>query len=276
MQHVMDLPLTIGSEKNCPPELDPYFFATWTPDFNCWQDFKHILVKAFRALMTKEWVIGAGIASRSVILQLLQQVDKSVLGITSAQLTHCKDRMDYNIAAKVCNPKVTTQLKRLEEQATRGYLEMMNDLEIAYISRTTDPRERIAAAWRACFFARLWKKFLSTEVPNKNPHQDTLPSERAVAEDVHIGDFIYMMFQGSKRIVQVIAFKFFIGKRFYGDIYKFNKQAEREVAALCTLYDCNEKSVSASLRDQRYINMKHFRGHVTLKRDLLTGDLFLI
>lgn len=89
-----------------------------------------------------------------------------------------------------------------------------------------------------------------------------------------------MMLQGSKSIVQVIAFKFCIGKRFYGDIYKFNKQAEREVAALCTLYatlyDCNEKSVSTSLRDQRYINMKHFRGHVTLKRDIPTGNLVLI
>lgn len=100
-----------------------------------------------------------GIASRSVILQLLQHVDKSVVGITIAQLTQNKDRMDYNIASKVCNLKVTTQLNRPEEQATRGYLEMMQDLEIAYISKATAPRERIAAAWRACFFARLWKNF---------------------------------------------------------------------------------------------------------------------
>lgn len=174
MQHVMNLPLPAGTTKDCPKEFEPYFFASFNPDFICCQDYKHMLVKALRALMNKELKIGSSVASRSILLKLLDFVGKPVAGITRAQLSQNMDRMSYDIASKVCSPKLTNELKRPEEQASRGYLEMMYDMQVAYIFEDTKPKERILAAWRSCIFGRLWRSALIGEKQNKTASKDTL------------------------------------------------------------------------------------------------------
>lgn len=77
------------------------------------------------------------------------------------------------------------------------------------------------------------------------------------------------------RIVQIIGFRFLNGKPFYGDRFKAGK-SELEVEALCNFFECSNNSVTGSDRTQSYINMKHYKRHVSLKRDLETGNLSII
>lgn len=161
MQFTMNLPpMESEADGHCPQEFAWFYSCSFNPSYACMQDPKHVMVKAYRNLMTKELQIGCEIASRSTLKGLLQQVGKSVSSLTESQVTQNKDRMSYEIASKVCNPRLTKLLKGPKEAATKGYLVMMRHIEIAYIEETTTPEQRIFSAWYAAFFIRIWKNLL--------------------------------------------------------------------------------------------------------------------
>lgn len=126
------------------------------------QDPIHLEVKAFRALMNKEFKIGSDIASRAQLLIIARQMGRVVLNLSEAQLSR-KDYMNHDIASRACSIKVTSELKRPEEQALKAYLEAMRHIETAYIDLTSTTRERLFSAWYlACFF-RTWRAYLKGE-----------------------------------------------------------------------------------------------------------------
>lgn len=176
MQHIMNIPPTPGSPTNCPEAFTKYFFGNWDPTFLCFQDYKHVIVKFFRAIMNKSLKIGTGLASRSCLLQFLEHVGKPIVGVSKSQLINDKDRMDYEIAAKVCHPRFISELKGPSEQGTKWYLELMRDTGVAFISTTTEPRERIFYAWRVNFSIRMWNQLLSEKQPKTQDESEFRPT----------------------------------------------------------------------------------------------------
>lgn len=162
MQFTMNLPPTESAVCDCPQEFEWFFSCSFNPDYICMQDSKHMMVKALRALMTKDLPIGCEVASRSTLKSLIQHSGKSVSLLTLSQVTQNKDRMSYDIASKVCNPRMTELLKGPKEAATKGYLELMRHIEEAYITESTRPEQRIFSAWYAAYFVRMWKNFLAS------------------------------------------------------------------------------------------------------------------
>lgn len=127
-----------------------------------------MVVKALRALMTKDLKIGTNFASRSILLELARRTGKEILHLTETQLSQNKDRMDYEVAARACDDRVLRELKRPEEKATKSYLDLMRHMKIAFIIENETPRNRIYSAFYLVFFCRLWKIFLDAG----NQHAD--------------------------------------------------------------------------------------------------------
>lgn len=128
-----------------------------------------MIVKGFRAIITKELMIGSMLASRASLVSFLNQVGKPITKTSLIQITRNKDRMNFEVASKVCNPAFTSELKGPGELGTRRYLEMLHHLDTAYINTTTAPRERIFSAWFPVFFIRLWNIYLKRSRPSQNP-----------------------------------------------------------------------------------------------------------
>lgn len=170
MQAIMNIPLPEDVTANCPTEFNYFFAGSFEPMYICVQDPQHMVVKGYRALMTKELSIGSGIACRATLVSFLSQVGKPVSNVTAAAVTQNKDRMNYEIASKLCAKSFTNELKRPEEQATKAFLEMLQNIVIAYIDEATEPGDRIFSAYYVVFFLRLWKALLKdfSERSNSN------------------------------------------------------------------------------------------------------------
>lgn len=160
MQHVSGIP-TMSSD--CPPLFKWCFFGKWRPHFLSIQDATHMVVKAHRALMTKNLIFGKGIASKSILIALTKKVPKMIIGISEHMLTEDKDAMNFGIAEKVCSTRVTDRLKRPEELATRCYLQLMRHIITAYIDPSTSVSDRFFSAWYLVFFCRIWKEYLKQD-----------------------------------------------------------------------------------------------------------------
>lgn len=160
------------STGDCPAEFQWFFCANWSQQFICIQDGTHMVVKGHRALMTKELQIGTGLASRSVLIAMTKELPRMIIGISENQLTANKDAMNYEIAEKMCASLVTDRLLRVEEQATKTFLELNRHLIRAYIDPTTSPSDRLFSAWYSAFLCRLWKECLKSS--NKKQHTDEL------------------------------------------------------------------------------------------------------
>lgn len=77
-----------------------------------------------------------------------------------------------------------------------------------------------------------------------------------------------------ENIVQILSFRFSDGKTFHGD--RYDGRDDSEVEALCNFYDVENEIVTLSKRPHCYVNVKGYRKHIFLKRDLQTGRLSMI
>lgn len=66
------------------------------------------------------------------------------------------------------------EMKADDQKATKGYLEVMCHLEIAYIEPGSSPRERIYSAWYAVFVFRIWRKSVKAQAQNLDKRSDAL------------------------------------------------------------------------------------------------------
>lgn len=100
-------------------------------------------------------------------------------------------------------------------------------------------------------------------------------NSRASPDDdvLQLGDYATMMFKNQERMVQVLAFRFASGKKFYGSHYDPKRETGAEVECLCNFLEWNQNRVVKSNFLQRYINVKSYKNHITLKRDHSTGSL---
>lgn len=125
--------------------------------------------------MNKQLRIGSGLASRSILLSLIENSPRMITGITTAELSECKDSMNYGIVEKVCDDKVLSKLTQPQEYGTKVYLELIRHFMKAYISADSTPTERLHSAWYPVFFCRLWKEsFTDRKIVKNNPRQATL------------------------------------------------------------------------------------------------------
>lgn len=119
-----------------------------------------MVVKAHRALMTKNLVFASGVASKAILFALTKQFPKMMIGISEHQLTDNKDAMNHQIAEKVCSERVTNNLSKPHELATKTFLLLIRHIIKAYIDPGTTPSTRMFSAWYLAFFCRMWKDHL--------------------------------------------------------------------------------------------------------------------
>lgn len=146
--------------SNCHPEFGEFFSAAQHPEYICLQDGKHAVAKAAAAMKNNVLTLGDYNISISYLKNLLARVGRVIVGISEADIEANKDAMDYDMAAKLCQPRVSTLLRGECEIATAFYLELMHGLIKAYISADTNPADRIWNAWYCVFFCRRWKESL--------------------------------------------------------------------------------------------------------------------
>lgn len=87
------------------------------------------------------------------------------------------------------------------------------------------------------------------------------------------GDFVEILHGKRKRIAQILRFRFTDGKAFYG--YRYEGRDKRGVEALCNLYELKNGIVSGVESSLCYVNVKSYKKHIHLKRDLASGNLRL-
>lgn len=166
----MELPLDVKKAKKCPDELNGIIGCNYEADYICFQDPLHMLGKSLRALKNRVLKFGSKVAGVGHLIALAGQTAKPIIGFTKAQIEDDTDRMNVTIAAKVCQPAVIKELKRSDERATKGYLEMMNHIHTAYINDSTKPDDRIFSAFFTSYFVQIWKFFLSSEISRPDNH----------------------------------------------------------------------------------------------------------
>jgi len=171
MQFTSNIPC-LSKDPDCPAEFSWCFYGTWQSSFLSFQDATHMAVKAIRSLLTRELKFGSSIASKAVLLALIRQTSKAVLRITEDEISTNKDRMNYDIAEKACHPRVTQELKRPEEQATKEFLFLIQHIINAYIDPSKTIKERFYSAWYLVFFCRMWKLFLECGIKYSDSRPD--------------------------------------------------------------------------------------------------------
>lgn len=176
MQTTASIP-TLNSD--CPQEFKWFFFGAWDTPFLCIQDAIHMCVKAFRRLMSKQLRIGSGLASRSILLSLLENSPKMLTGLSTNELTDNKDAMNYGIVEKVCSDKIISKLTQPQEFATKAYLKLIRHIMRAYIEPDSTPTERIESAFYTVFVCRLWKESIGAT-------KDTNLKENFITTNLHV------------------------------------------------------------------------------------------
>lgn len=146
---------------DCPEIFRWFFSGAWNPLYLTIQDGMHMVVKAFRALMSKNLQVGMGFGNKAILVSLTKTTPKMLLGINTAELVDDKDRMNYGIAERVCSRKVIDRLTNPDELPTKSFLKFMRHIITAYISSTATPEERIYSSWFLAFYCRIWKEFFS-------------------------------------------------------------------------------------------------------------------
>lgn len=146
--------------QNCPDEYKAFFRCKYDSYLLCIQDAVHMVVKLFRALMTKTLVIGKEVATRAILFSAVRLFGKALTRVSIAELEGQKDMMSFSICERASSEEVCELLNRPEEQATKIYLRLIQLVIVAYIEPSAQPATRITAAWELNFFMRLWKFFL--------------------------------------------------------------------------------------------------------------------
>lgn len=87
--------------------------------------------------------------------------------------------------------------------------------------------------------------------------------------------------QVSKRDVlcQVIGFNFLTGRETFSGVscpLTVSEDKARGVAVLCNIFKVKNGIVTSSGQPFKYIDIKYFKMHVKLKRDLYTNDLRIV
>lgn len=147
---------------DCPEIFRWFFNGAWNPPYFNLQDGMHMVVKAFRALMTKNLQIGMGFGNKAILVSLTKTTPKMLTGISTSELVDDKDKMNYGIAERVCSQKVIDRLTNPDEQPTKSFLKFMRHIITAYVNSAATPEERLYSSWFLAFYCRIWKEFFTT------------------------------------------------------------------------------------------------------------------
>lgn len=88
-----------------------------------------------------------------------------------------------------------------------------------------------------------------------------------------VGDYVYVKEKKTDRLVQLIAFRFASGKKYYGDHYDKSRANAEEVEVLCNFLRIRNSVIENLGRPQCYLNVKCYQKHLNVQRDLETGAL---
>lgn len=107
--------------------------------------------------------------------------------------------------------------------------------------------------------------------------------EKRVQGNNHVmcGDFVMMESDGTgaDRLCQVLGFKFLTGNSKFSAMscpIEVDEEKARGVAVLCAFFQAENNVVTALKRVPKYVDMKKFKNHVTIKRDLDTDKITLL
>jgi len=154
--------------KSINPE--PSSIWTWfnadspNPTHEFTQDIFHIIVKLKTRLLKASAIFPLGnnyLASSGHIVQLITDVSRDQHNLFLS-FVDSKDKMNFKAAQKLCDPVVTSSLRKYipHSKGTRTYLEMMKDIMDSCLDPLLTPLQRIKKLWKWIFFLRYWRKWI--------------------------------------------------------------------------------------------------------------------
>lgn len=131
------------------------------------QDIVHIATKLRNRLLNVLicLTIGHKVASVSHLKMLLNLVSKDVHGLVYSDICP-DDRQNFESLKKVMSPRVWNALTEniIDSEATIEYIKMCSDITNSLYSDDLPPLERLFLSWRATYFLRAWRNFVTQTI----------------------------------------------------------------------------------------------------------------
>ena len=163
---------TVSSQLS---ESWPFFFMpSFSPDNLCVQDHIHLLAKLRSRILKPSnlLIMGTEVACRNNIAEVLRTFPKERHNLTQRCLDN-KDKQNYSSIPVLISDEVQECLSELSNTnrntGTIVYLGMMRMIRDSIFDKSLAPIKRIELMWRAVFFCRIWRKWMSTQ-----PYQEDL------------------------------------------------------------------------------------------------------
>lgn len=142
----------------CPAEFNGFFQAEWDLNSPCViNDSVHLVVKIIWRMMKKNMNMGDSRVSKANILDMLLVYGKAKTGVDPSVITDLKDAMNYERATKLCAPKIYELLDNEDQKATRTFLKLATNVNLALVDTSLSPEERIPKLWYSVFLCRFWR-----------------------------------------------------------------------------------------------------------------------
>ncbi|KAK3917225.1 Protein FAM218A [Frankliniella fusca] len=141
-----------------------WFRATLDLKVVCVQDPTHVATKLRNLLLrSKILCVGDYYISVNHIRFMMENTSKDQHKLADEDINP-KDRMNFKSAEKLFSKTVTTlmQLSKSESKGTCVFLDMANAVTEAFLDRKLEPLDRIEMLWKATFFYRGWRQWVSS------------------------------------------------------------------------------------------------------------------
>ncbi len=154
------------ASSNVPPNWSFYLMPKLLDKSLNAQDTIHLLAKLRRRLVTPSNLVALGseIACRGHLVEIIKQFEKAKHGLTYRSIDN-KDKQNYTSIPLLVSQGVEDCLKELDPKlktiGTRIYLGLMRDIRDAFFNKTLSPLRRLYLIWKAIFFLRIWRSWLS-------------------------------------------------------------------------------------------------------------------
>lgn len=128
------------------------------------QDLEHIITKLRNRILDSSICMPMGneLVSVSHLHILLKNVPKQVHKLVKTDIKP-EDRQNFRSMEKIMQPHVISALQEYvpDSEATIQYINLCRDLFYSFIDLSLTPRERVYLNWRAVFFFRIWRSWVS-------------------------------------------------------------------------------------------------------------------
>ena len=152
--------------SNVPCEWTFYLMPALSTTCLYAQDTIHLLAKLRTRLLMPSNIlsIGAEVACRGHLVEILKEFPKEKHGLTQKSIDF-KDKQNYSSIELLVSESVEECLREsggtMRTQGTMIYLQLMRDIKNSMFDKSLKPIKRLYLVWKAIFFLRMWRTWLT-------------------------------------------------------------------------------------------------------------------